>query len=215
MVSAQNRRFEDITAVLIAGGQSRRMGVDKRNIELGGVTLIERVHRVLVGLFQRIIVVGSSADDTLMRLGSPVVCDEIPDCATLGGLYTGLLHSSQSRIFAVGCDAPFVNAAVVRAIVEFAPDADVVMARLSTGLEPMQAVYSKQCLPHLEAMARSGNLRLQDLSERPGLRVRDVEEELLRRIDPSLVSFLNLNRPADVELARKLLTHGEGSWTGR
>lgn len=191
------------------------MGVDKRRIELGGVTLIERVHRVLTGLFEQTIVVGASADEILLRLGSPVVCDEIPNCATLGGLYTGLSHAPQSRVFAVGCDTPFVNAAVVRAIVEFAPDADVVMARLSTGLEPMQAVYSKQCLPHLEAMARSGNLRLQDLPERPGLHVRYVEEEFLRRIDPSLVSFLNLNRPADVELARKLLTQGGGSWTGR
>lgn len=213
MDASQEQRFKDITAVLIAGGRSRRMGVDKRTIELGGITLIERVHRALTRLFHEVLVVGATADDPLLRLGSPVVCDQIPDCATLGGLYTGLLHASHSRVFAVGCDTPFLSGAVMRAIVEFAPKADVVMARLSTGLQPMGAVYSKQCLPHLEAMARSGHLRLQDLSIRQGLSIRYVEEEFLRQVDPMLVSFLNVNRPADVELARKLLAQGEGAET--
>ena len=90
--------------------------------------------------------------------------------------------------------------------------ADVVMARLSQGLQPMHAVYSKRCLPHLEAMAREGNLKLQQLTERKGLVVRIVTEHELvgQGTDSPALSFLNINTPADLEFARKLLASRSG-----
>lgn len=198
-------RIAGVGAVLVAGGKSRRMGADKRAIELDGRALIERVHDVLARLFPEIIVVGAEPAETLAALGSRVVYDEIPDCGTLGGLYTGLMHTVHPRVFAVGCDAPFLNAEVIRMIVDLDPEADVVMARLSTGLQPMHAVYSKHCLVPLQRMARSQHLKLQDLTTAPGLRVRLVEEPELRGLDRDLLSFMNLNTPADLEFARKRL----------
>ncbi|WP_447973390.1 molybdenum cofactor guanylyltransferase [Nitrospira sp. Kam-Ns4a] len=205
-MSAQGHpRIEGVTAVLVAGGKSRRMGVDKRFIELDGRALIERVYDVLAGLFPEILVVAAEPVPRLTELGYWVVYDLIPDCATLGGLYTGLTCATHERVFAVGCDAPFLSRTVVAKMVGLAPEADVVMARLAVGLQPMHAVYSKACLPWLDQMARARNLKLQQIASAPGLRVRIVTEQELVALDRDLLSFLNVNTPADLELVKKLI----------
>jgi len=85
------------------------------------------------------------------------------------------------------------------------PQADVVMPRLATGLQPMHAVYSKACLPHLERMAKEQRLKVQNLAEVAGLTVKLVPEKDFLDLDPQLLSFFNINTPADLEFARKLL----------
>jgi len=80
-----------------------------------------------------------------------------------------------------------------------------VMAQLANGFQPMHAVYSKACLPHLERMLNARNLKVQELSQTPGLSVRLVSEDELREADPQFLSFLNINTVADLEFARKLL----------
>ncbi len=198
-------RIEGVSAVLVAGGKSRRMGVDKRFIELDGRTLIERVYDVLAGLFPEILVVAAEPVPKLTELGYWVVYDLIPDCATLGGLYTGLMHATHKRVFAVGCDAPFLSRTVVAQMVGLDPEADVVMARLAGRLQPMHAVYSKACLPLLDQMVRARNLKLQQIVSAPGIRVRIVTEQELVALDRDLLSFLNVNTPADLEFAKKLI----------
>lgn len=77
--------------------------------------------------------------------------------------------------------------------------------RPTDGLQPMHAMYSKGCLPYLERMARSGHLKLQDLCRESSLSLRLVPEAELLDVDPQLLSFMNINTPADLEFARKLL----------
>jgi molybdopterin-guanine dinucleotide biosynthesis protein A len=136
-----------------------------------------------------------------------VVVDLLPGCATLGGLYSGLASSTHGRVFAVGCDMPFLSAAVIERMAELGHGADVVMPRLATGLQPMHAIYSKACLDPVKRMAAAGALRVQDLCDDEGLSVRLVDEDELRGVDPDLLSFFNINTPADLELALKLVAH--------
>lgn len=166
---------------------------------------MERTLTVLESLFPEILVAVAEPAPPLSGLRHRVVTDVLPDCATLGGLYTGLLHASHPRIFAAGCDMPFLNPAVIRRLVELGRDADLVMAELAGTLQPLHAIYSKACLPHLERMAKGRNLKVQDLMQARELSVRLVSEEELRGTDPEFLSFLNVNTPADLEFARKLL----------
>lgn len=198
-------KLADITGIILAGGQSRRMGRDKRFLELEGRTLLERGLAVLETLFPEVLIVAAEDGPAFAALRHRVVTDLIPGCATLGGLLTGLSLASRPRVFAAACDMPFLAPAVILRMVELGGSADVVMAKLGTGLQPMHALYAKSCLPHLERMARTGNLKVQDLCQTPGLKVRVVTEEELRETDPRLLSFMNLNTPADLELARKLV----------
>ncbi len=194
-----------MTGVLLAGGKSRRMGWDKRFLELEGRTLLERALSVLESLFSEVIVVVAEPVLRLSGLRHQVVTDLVPNCATLGGLYTGLSSAAHGRIFAAACDMPFLNQSVIKWMAKLDRNADVVMAQLANGLQPMHAVYSKACLPHLERMLNARNLKVQELSQTPGLSVRLVSEDELREADPQFLSFLNINTVADLEFARKLL----------
>jgi molybdopterin-guanine dinucleotide biosynthesis protein A len=194
-----------MTGVLLAGGQSRRMGRDKRFLELDGRALLDRTLGVLETLFSEVIVAVAEPDPRLDRLRHRVVTDLIPDRAALGGLYTALSAATTSRIFAAACDMPLLNPAVITRLMAVGGDADVVMVRLASGLQPMHAIYSKACLPHLERMAAGRQLAIHDLSRVPELTVRIVTEEEVRDLDPQFLSFLNVNTPADFEFVRKLL----------
>jgi molybdopterin-guanine dinucleotide biosynthesis protein A len=108
-------------------------------------------------------------------------------------------------MFVVACDMPLLDAEVVRYVASADRRADVIMPQLAHGLQPTHAVYGKGCLPHLERMARTGQLRLQDIAQGPDLSVRVLPEQALRAIDPDLLSFFNVNAPEDLEHARKLL----------
>jgi molybdopterin-guanine dinucleotide biosynthesis protein A len=195
----------DMTGVLVAGGKSRRMGRDKRFLELGGQTLLQRALSVLRELFPEVLLALAEPLPQSTGQGCRVVIDRIPNCATLGGLYTGLASASHPRIFAVGCDMPFLNPDVVRRLSGLDVQADVVMPKLATGLQPMHAVYSKACLPHVERMARARQFKVQALTEVSGLTVKLVPEQDFLDVDPQLLSFFNINTPADLEFARKLL----------
>jgi len=202
--------ISNMTGVLVAGGQSRRMGRDKRFLELGGQTLLQRALSVLQSLFAEVLVALAEPLPQLTGRNYRAVTDIIPNCATLGGLYTGLASAGHPRIFAIGCDMPFLNPEAIRRLAGIDAQADVVMPKLATGLQPMHAVYSKACLPHLERMAMANQLRVQALAEIPGLIVRLVSEKDLLDVDPQLLSFFNINTPADLEFARKLVA-GSGS----
>ncbi len=198
-------RLASVTGLLLAGGQSRRMGRDKRFLELEGSTLFARALSVLDDLFPEVLVSVADALPEGTEVAHRVVSDMIPNCAALGGLYTGLSLATHPRVFVAACDMPLLTAPVIRAMVERDPEADVVMARLPQGLQPMHAVYSKRCLPHLEAMAREGNLKMQELAQREGLVTRIMAEDELSAVESGGLSFLNINTPADLEFARKLL----------
>lgn len=197
-----------LTGVLLAGGKSRRMGRDKRFLELNGRTLLDRAVSVFESLFEEVLIVVAEPTPELGGLRHRVVTDLIPGRAALGGLHAGLSYAAWPKVFAAACDMPFLSQPVIRRMVELAPHADAVIAQLADGLQPMHAVYSKGCLPYLERMARSGHLKLQDLCREPGLSVRLVSEEDLRGVDPQFLSFMNINTPADLEFARKLLAGG-------
>ena len=181
------------------------MGQDKRFLELDGRTLFERVLSVLEALFSEVIVVVAEPAPQLSGLRHRVVTDLIPNCAALGGLYTGLSCAGQPRVFAAGCDMPFLDPTVIKWMISLEQHSDVVMAQLTSGLQPMHAIYSKACLLHLERMAAAHNLKVQELCHASGLSARLVSEDEIRGIDPQFLSFLNINTPADLEFARKLV----------
>ena len=194
----------DISGVVLAGGKSKRMGMDKRHLSVHGKPLLDRVTSVLLELFPEVLLVLAEEDISRQDERIRIVTDLIPDCAAVGGLYTGLYHSRHPRVFVVACDMPFINAAVIELFLRKIDATDIVMAQLVTGLQPLHGLYSKQCLPILKEMIDARDLRLQNIADKPGLAVHRVPETEIKRLDPQLLSFLNLNSPADLELANKI-----------
>ncbi|OAI45760.1 hypothetical protein AYO43_07660 [Nitrospira sp. SCGC AG-212-E16] len=194
----------EVTGVLLAGGKSRRMGEDKRYLVVGGETLLERGLGVLRSVFQEVLVV-IAQDSPPVGVDARVVRDLVPECGSLGGLYTGLMQATTPCIFVVACDMPFLEEAVIAEFTRRRATADIVMAKLAARLHPMHALYGKQCLPVLEQMIQARQLKIQELVLHTSLRVQYVTETDLLAIDPSGRSFQNVNTPADLEAARSLL----------
>ena len=194
----------DVTGILLAGGKSRRMGEDKRHLVVGEQTLLERGLAVLRSIFQEVLVVIAQDSDPL-GVDARVVRDLVPDCGSLGGLYTGLMQATTPSIFVAACDMPFLDRAVIAQFTSRRANADIVMAKLVGRLHPMHALYGKQCVPVLEQMIRARQLKIQEIASKASLRVHYVTEADLLTIDPSGRSFYNVNTLADLEAARFLL----------
>ncbi|MYC28432.1 MAG: molybdenum cofactor guanylyltransferase [Nitrospira sp. SB0662_bin_26] len=194
----------EVSGVVLAGGKSKRMGMDKRHLSVHGKPLLDRVTSVLLELFPEVLLVLAEEDISRQDDRMRIVTDLIPDCAAVGGLYTGLYHSRYPRVFVVACDMPFINPAVIELFLQKIDPTDIVLAQLVTGLQPLHGLYSKQCLPILKEMIDARDLRLQNIVDKQGLTVHRVSEAEIKRLDPQLLSFLNLNSPADLELANKI-----------
>lgn len=160
---------------------------------------------MLRSTFQDVLVV-IAQDSPPLDVEAHVVRDLVPDCGSLGGLYTGLMQAATPYIFVVACDMPFLDPAVIARFTSRRTDADIVMAKLASRIHPMHALYSKRCVPVVERMIQGRQLKIQEMVSDRSLHVRYVTEDDLRTIDPSGRSFQNVNTPADLELARSLLS---------
>jgi molybdopterin-guanine dinucleotide biosynthesis protein A len=195
-------QFPNITGVILGGGESRRMGRDKRRLNWEGEPFLDRVCGLMNTLFDEVLVVTAQEDYDCSHLPVRLVTDKIPQKGSLGGLYTGLLEAQNPLTFVVACDMPFLlKESIARLCLE--PDCDVLVVKLSTGMQPLHARYSKQCAPVIEQMIHEGDLKIQNLVSRSGLTVKIIEESLFDDIDPHRQSFNNINTPADLEFARK------------
>lgn len=195
----------EVTGILLAGGKSRRMGEDKRYLAVGEQTLLERGLSVLRSAFQEVLVV-IAQDSPSLGVDARVVRDLVPDCGSLGGLYTGLIQATTPWIFAVACDMPFLNQAVIAQFTSRRVAVDIVMAKLAGQLHPMHALYGKRCVPIVEQMIQARRFKIQGMVSQSPLQVKYVTEEDLFTLDPSWRSFFNVNTVAELEEARYLLT---------
>lgn len=185
------------------------MGEDKRFLLVGQQTLFERSCAVLRQQFEHICVV-IAQDSPMLQTEIAVVRDLIPDCGSLGGLYTGLRQAKTPHVFLAACDMPFIDPGLVRYMVALRDEADVVWAQWRGQLQPTHAVYSRSCLPVLEEMVNRRALRIQDIGAHSALRVRLVTEDEVRRIDSEGRSFLNVNTSADLDAARTFYADSAG-----
>ena len=187
-----------VSAAIMAGGKSKRMGQDKAWIELDGEPLIRRIATVLAQVADEVIVVAN--DPKYATLGLRVVPDRFPDGGALGGIATGVGAATHDRVLVAACDMPFLSAEVWRVLLDHRPAADVVIPKIGGEFETLHALYTKACLAPMERSLAAGKLRV--ISFFDDVRVQAIEEPELRVADPTLRSFTNVNTPE--ELARAL-----------
>jgi molybdopterin-guanine dinucleotide biosynthesis protein A len=203
-----------VSGVVLAGGESRRLGRNKALERIGDQTLIERVVGCIAPVSAEVIVVvGSPKKAGALPLPPHVrvVSDRYPRCGSLGGIFTGLSASREPWILLVACDMPFLDPRLMRRLMAMRRGVDAVVPCLNGRPEPLHALYSKACLEPMERMLQMGLLKIAPLFEM--VRVRYVDERTIDRIDPHHRSFFNVNSPADVEEALGLLSetvHGTG-----
>jgi len=183
-------------------------GVNKALLDLGGIRIIERVASVLQRVFPEVLLI-TNTPEIFHFLGLPTYRDIVPGYGALGGLYTGLRACSGNYAFLTACDMPFIEESVLRYMVGLADRYDVVAPRIYDRWEPMHAMYSRSCLPHIERLMASNDLKIINFFEE--ITIREVTETDLARFDPECRFLLNLNTPEELERARKMVeTTGAG-----
>lgn len=186
-----------VSAAIMAGGKSRRMGQDKAWIDVQGEPLIRRVSDVLGAVADEVIVVAN--DERYRTLGLRVVPDRFPDGGALGGIATGVGAARHDTVLVAACDMPFLDPAVWRLLLARAGDADVVIPVIGEQLETLHALYTRACLPAMERALAAGRLRVTSFFDE--VRVDRLDEDLLRTVDPSLRAFTNVNTPEELAAA--------------
>jgi FdhD protein len=193
-----------VTAAVLAGGRSMRMGVDKTLLPVDGETLLARVVEAVAQVCAHTVVV-TNRPEQIAEAGlpddTPVFVDETPNQGPLGGLVTALREAPDDWVLAIAADVPYLEPEIIRALWEARDGARVVVPVTEKGLEPLLALYHRDCLPVARRVLASGRRRLVAIfAEVP---VVEVPLEALRTADPSMRSFLNVNTPEDLSDIRE------------
>jgi molybdopterin-guanine dinucleotide biosynthesis protein A len=191
-----------ISGIVLAGGKSRRMGTDKAFLEVGGIPTVQRVLNALESLSDDLIIV-TNDPERYEGLPGRLVSDVYPGKGALGGIYSGLLAARHDYTIVVACDMPFLNPRLLRYLVSLAAGYDVVVPDSGNGhLETTHAVYARTCLDPIKQLLLADQLKIIKLF--PAVRVRYVGRDELLKIDPRLLSLLNMNTLADWQKVQQL-----------
>ena len=189
--------IEDCTAVVMAGGESRRMGSDKATLMLGEQTLLQRVVDIVAPLFGEVVI---SVRAPRADLPWPQVCDAQQNAGPLAGLCAALESASTSWIFALATDMPFVRPALIELLAARRAGFDAVVAVVDGHPQPLAAFYSTSGLATIRAILDgAGKRSLRAALDR--LNVCYVGQSELVAADPGLRSFFDLDTPADLAAA--------------
>ncbi|MBI5136078.1 MAG: molybdenum cofactor guanylyltransferase [Nitrospirae bacterium] len=195
-----------IGAALLAGGAGRRMGADKATLPFAGGTLGGNAARLLLTLFDDVMVVRRGDQPApAWPPGVRVVTDpdDTPRSA-LTGIATALRHARRPWLFVMACDMPHPDPRLIGGLCRMAlaagPEVRLVVPEAGGVVHPLHAVYHRSLLAPLTAAIAQGDLRVQAFARQHGLA---VAEARLRGWDPSLAGLDNLNTPDELDRARR------------
>ena len=189
-------QINGITAVILAGGVSSRMGSNKALLTVEGAPLIEKIYRTMARLFREVVLVTNTPEEYSF-LPCPMVADRYHGVGPLAGLHAGLMAGAGNWIFMTACDTPFLNPEVVRLVCTDVGEYDAVVPVSHGGKEPLQALYGQRCLATVEQALVQGDWKLLNLLDR--VRTRFVTLEELAAIPGAEQSFYNVNTPEEYE----------------
>ncbi len=193
-----------------------RLGRAKALERINKQSLIERTIDCLSIVSQALIVVTSQEQFRLVaaaRLKGKVIVDIYPGKGALGGIYTGLASADSFYSLVVGCDMPFLNRDLLCYLIDLAPNFDVVVPRIDDMLEPLHAVYSRDCLAPIKELIDKDRLGVSQLFNL--VKTRYVGKDEIAKFDPRCLSFFNINTLDDLRKAKDLIGQKEQCLTVR
>jgi molybdopterin-guanine dinucleotide biosynthesis protein A len=187
----------EATLLVLAGGDSRRMGRPKPWIEVGDTVLLRYVVERLAPAFSEVVVSFGEPEQMEQLVPYRVVFDRKRAAGPLAGLEAGLLAARHEVMFAVACDMPYVTQEVAEMAVAAARNCDAAIPRHDGLFEPVCGAYRKTALPTIVGSLDAGNHVAHDVVEY-------MDVTWLEGLDPA--QFESLNTPADLERFRVALS---------
>jgi molybdopterin-guanine dinucleotide biosynthesis protein A len=188
------------SAIVLVGGEARRAGgQEKYFFSYGGRTFIEHIIEALKGVVDEIVLAARDPAqcERFGHLdGVRCVSDIRKGIGPTGGLHAGVLEVKGDLVVVVACDMPCINPRVIEHLFSLVDDYDAVIPVWNPEmLEPLHAVYRRSAL--LAYLEEPGHRSLREMVA--SMRARFVEIEDLRRMDPELATFTNVNKLEELE----------------
>jgi FdhD protein len=190
-------KIDGVTGVILAGGQSIRMGRNKALLDYQGRPLIEAVFRTVSSVFSEVLVV-TNTPEAFDFLPCPKIPDIYPGKGSLAGIHAALSQCRTPRIFVAACDMPYLDGETIRGLAGLLGKETVLVPETDSGLEPLHAFYSRDVLPQFEQALQDGRVKIIDLLAAIGARIVPAGE--VARLSPGFASFRNVNSPEEYEL---------------
>jgi molybdopterin-guanine dinucleotide biosynthesis protein A len=198
-------------ALILAGGKSRRIGTPKAFIDLNGKPLLLYVVEKAQEIADEIVVAVEKDSDPsgythILPSSILVVNDLMVSVGPLAGILVGMRNLSAEYGVVLPCDVPFVNVDVLKLLFDRASGAEAAIPKWPNGyIESLQAVYkAESALQATQSALEEGKQRVYEMIRRlKDVIYVDVEE--MKRIDPDLLTFFNVNSYDDLTRAKSLL----------
>ncbi len=192
--------FADISAFVVAGGKSSRMGRDKAFIELEGRSLLQRVLTLAQAVSDKIAIVG---DPEKFASFAPVVPDVFVAAGPLGGIHAALQTTTTDLNLVLAVDMPFLDVAFVHYLVEQARTSSewVLVPSVEGRLQPLCALYQRGFAAIAETALRAGRNKIDALFAQVPTRILDESQWTPLGFSPAI--FRNLNTPDDLQQVLK------------
>ncbi|RPD36351.1 hypothetical protein HWHPT5561_01955 [Petrotoga sp. HWH.PT.55.6.1] len=173
---------------------------------INGRPLIEQIVEGLKNAFEKVYIIGNVKEYVFLQ--DVFFCEDIiPNKGPLGGLLTGLTCSDSDYNFLTACDMPFLTSEFFEFVNLQKKDYDVLVPEYNSYLEPLAAVYSKKCLPFINASLKNDQLKLKSFF--PKVKVRIIKETIIREIGEPEKLFFNINYKEDIEKLEMNLERSE------
>jgi molybdopterin-guanine dinucleotide biosynthesis protein A len=181
-----------MAGIILAGGKSVRMGTDKALLRWNEKTLLQHTVDLLRSVGERVVIVADRRAKYHVLGAEAVIGDEYPGTGPLGGVVTGLNYVEDGYHYVLACDMPLLKPEVLTFVYGSAEGCEACVPSVGGYLEPLCGVYHGRCRATLGQVISRG----EDLSLHMALKLLDlqvVSEDQLRRIDPQMESFTNIN----------------------
>lgn len=212
-----------LSAAVLAGGKSSRMGTDKALLPLvdGGLSMLAIILERLGDVADDVAIVANDLE-RYASFGAQVVPDAHAEIGPLGGIYAAVKHAAHEHCLVVACDMPFLNSSLLHRMADEPRDYDVLVpilpgesrqGRQGGVLQTLHAIYGKRCLSAIEARVRAGNRQVIGFFDDVAMRTIELDE--IKIWDPQLRSFFNANTPEALAAATAMAMDGEhfsGEW---
>jgi len=205
--------YNDITGIILSGGKSKRMGVNKSLLKVESKTIIEVVQDKISKLFKELLVV-TNEPELYQFLNLKIYEDIFPGKGPLAGIHSGLVHSKTQQNFILSCDIPLITTDMINTIINYKKDSPITVAKADGYIQQLCGVYDKSCLSKVEDLLAESlsdeNRNTQQ--EKRGCKVL----QLIKEIDAEILDaealpfynkdlFFNMNTMDDFIYAKKKL----------
>lgn len=192
--------MEELTAIVLCGGKSTRMGTDKGMVQIMGRTMVEHVIAHVRPLCNRILI--STNFDVYKYLGYEVIKDQWQDFGPAAGILSCLYASDTESNLVISCDLPMATTSLFEKLYGYSVDADITVPRINTHFQPLCGYYRTNIRDQFKDFLLSGEKSMQFIIQYFNFRL--ISQEMVPGINLEK-ELQNFNSPEDLESLRKAL----------